>query len=402
VVGLAAGHYLSRAGADVTILERSSCGSGASAGNTGWITPALSTPVPAPGVVWQALRWLVKPDSPFLIRPRADWRFARWCWQFARNSREALYRNGLRALLALNAHTFGLYDELRASGLDFELHEAGLLIVAADEHRLADYQKTFRELAALGYGHDVAQLTGDELVAVEPALRRGLAGGLYAPAERHVRPETLTSALVSHLLSGGASILENVGVEALRPRRGAVWALETPTETLEFDKVILAGGAWTGLLLERLKTPLRLEAAKGYSVTSAGSGLAPSHAIYLAAEHVACSPFDDGLRFAGTLELAGLDLRLDARRIAAVRNAASRYLVDWEPVGTQLEWAGLRPLAPDGLPYIGGVPGHTGLYVATGHGMLGVTLAPATGFLLASAILEDELPAELIPFRLDR
>ena len=304
-------------------------------------------------------------------------------------------------MLALNERTFELYDELRASGVEFELHDTGLLLVARDEEHLAEYQALFRELAALGYHDEVAFLTGEELVGVEPALSRGLAGGIHAFAERHVRPETLTAGLVSDLRVRGATIIEHTEVAGVRPRRGDRWHLDTSSGGLEFDKVVLAGGAWTEQLLRGLRARLPLEAAKGYSLTSGGSGVTPSHALYFADAKVACSPFDGGLRIAGTLELAGLDLTLNARRLAALRRAASGYLDSWEPAGVQVEWAGLRPLAPDGLPYIGAVPHHPGLYVATGHGMLGVTLAPATGFFLASLLLEDAVPQELIPFRLD-
>jgi D-amino-acid dehydrogenase len=131
-------------------------------------------------------------------------------------------------------------------------------------------------------------------------------------------------------------------------------------------------------------------------------GTRPRHALYLGEARVGCSPYETGVRLAGTLELAGMDLGHNRRRLDAVARAAARYLRDWRPELPQLEWAGLRPLPPDGLPLIGPVPGRAGLFVATGHGMMGVTLAPSTGAALAPLILEDRLVPELRPFRIDR
>jgi D-amino-acid dehydrogenase len=147
---------------------------------------------------------------------------------------------------------------------------------------------------------------------------------------------------------------------------------------------------------------IRQEAAKGYSVTAEGEGTKPRLPLYFGEAKVGCSPFDGGVRLAGTLELAGIDLSVDRRRLDAVARSASTYLRDWRPVRPQLEWAGLRPLPADSLPLIGRAPGHPGLFVATGHGLLGVTLAPATGAALVPLVLEDRLVPELEPLRLDR
>ena len=166
--------------------------------------------------------------------------------------------------------------------------------------------------------------------------------------------------------------------------------------------MVLAAGAWTGRVLAPLGVKIRQEAAKGYSLTARGEGTRPRHALYLGEAKVGCSPFEDGVRLAGTLELAGIDLSPNRARLEAVARSATRYLRDWRPVASELDWAGLRPLPPDGLPLIGPVPGRDGLFVATGHGMMGVTLAPSTGAALAPLILEDRLVPELRPFRIDR
>jgi D-amino-acid dehydrogenase len=219
-----------------------------------------------------------------------------------------------------------------------------------------------------------------------------------------VRPESLIDGLVAYLRGASVELIEQAEVNALVPRRGggSGWKVMTTEAEIQADRVVVACGVWSSALLAKLGVRIPLEAAKGYSVTATGSGTRPLHALYLTEAKVGCSPFAGGVRLAGTLELTGIDLSLNRRRLDAILRAASVYLRDWSPQGLQSEWAGLRPLTPDGLPLIGSVPRVSNLYLATGHGMLGVTLAPATGEALAPLVLEDRLVPELAPFALDR
>jgi D-amino-acid dehydrogenase len=401
VIGLACAWYLQRGGADVVVLERDRVGQAASRGNAGWITPGLSNPIPAPGVVAQALRWAVQPDSPLLVRPRLDPAFLAWCWRFWRVSGRTPYLEGMRALLALNARTLELFDELQADGVDFEMHADGLLFLFLSDAALAEELEVLRELAREGYAGEATALSREEVKALEPAVGDRVSGGIHAPRERHVRPETLTAGLAAALRRGGADIRESTEVTGIE-RRGSAWRVRTADDEFDADRVVVAGGAWTGKVLAALGVRIAQEPAKGYSVTAMGEGTKPKLPLYFGEAKVGCSPFDGGVRLAGTLELAGVNLTIDRRRLGAVASSAATYLADWRPVRPDLEWTGLRPLPADSLPLIGRAPGHEGLFVATGHGMLGITLAPATGAALAPLVLEDRLVAELEPLRLDR
>jgi len=401
VIGLACAWYLRRGGADVVVLERDRCGEAASLGNAGWITPGISNPIPAPGVTAQALRWMGKRDSPFLLRPRLDPAFAAWLWRFWRSSSRDAYLRGMRALLALNARTLELYDGLRADGVEFEMHADGMLFLFLSAAALEEELEVLHELQREGYAGAVTRLTRSEAQARDPAIGDRVAGAIHAPSERHVRPETLTRGLAAALVAAGVEIREGAEVTTLT-RAGGGWRLGTGAGHLDADRVVVAGGVWTGRILAPLRVPVRQEPAKGYSVTAVGEGRAPLHTLYLGEAKVGCSPFEGGVRLAGTLELAGMDLRIDRRRLAAVARAAEAYMKDWRPLRPDLEWAGLRPLPADSLPLIGRAPGQDGLFVATGHGMLGVTLAPATGAALAPLVLRDELLEELEPFRISR
>jgi D-amino-acid dehydrogenase len=273
VIGLCAAHALAQAGAEVTVVERDRCGQAASLGNAGWVTPALSAPLPAPKLMGQSLRWMLKPDSPLLIRPRLSPSFMSWCWRFWRNSSPGRHRAGLEAILALNRRTLELFDALRANGVEFEMHSTGLVFVGLTEKVLSEELRVLSELGQAGYAGEIEALDRKALDLFEPALSDAVAGGLHAKDERYVRPETLTRGLAERLARIGVSLLENNEVRGLS-RRGR-WRVRTSVEELEADGVVIAAGAWTGRLLAPLGVGIRLEAAKGYSVTAIGRGTRP-------------------------------------------------------------------------------------------------------------------------------
>jgi D-amino-acid dehydrogenase len=402
VVGLCCAYELARAGADVTVVERDRCGGATSFGNAGWVVPSISAPMPAPGITAQALKMLFKTDGSLRLRPRLDPDFVRWCWRFWRNSTRERYEAGLNALLRLNEYTIQLYKDLRASGVEFEMHEKGLLIAALSEETMEEYAELLETAKAAGYAGEVELLEKEALVGVEPALSDAVAGAVYAKDDLHVRPDTLTSGLARYLVARDAQIVEDTEVHDLSPAGKGGWLVSTSREKLVADRVIVAGGMWSSELLAKLGVRIPLEAGKGYSVTASGSGIKPRHALKLAEPNVACSPFDEAVRISGIFELGGRDLSVNRRLLEGVLRSASVFLRDWVMDESRFEWAGMRPTTPDDLPLIGAIPGLEHLYVATGHGMLGVTLGPATGAAMAPLVLEDRTPSVLEPFRVDR
>jgi D-amino-acid dehydrogenase len=392
IIGLACGWSLARRGADVTVLERERCGQGASLGNAGWVTPGLSAPIPAPGVMRQAARWMLDRDSPLLVRPRGELSFLRWSVRFARSCRPSAHRAGTEATLALARDAEACFDLLRGEGVEFEMHTDGLLYLVRDEAALEPWVRAYDDLVALGFDGQIEPLSAAQVRDLEPAVG-GVAAGLLARRERHVRPDTVTAGLAADLIRRGAAIEEAVTVTALH-RAGDGWRVETRGGALEADRVVVAAGVWSRELLRAGGVDLPLEAAKGYSVTARGPEPGVGRPLYLTEAKVGASPFDDGsLRLAGTLELAGIDLALDTRRVGAVVRAARSYLPAWHLDGVRRDWAGLRPLTADGVPAVGQV--RPGLFVATGHAMLGVTLAPSTGEALAPAVLGEDQPTAL-------
>ena len=396
VIGLCSAYALARRGAAVTVIDRDRCGASTSSGNAGWVTPGLAAPVPAPGVVRQALRWMLDPESPFLVRPRLDPAFLAWGIRFWRAGSATRHRAGLRATLDLARPTTELFDALEADGVDFEMHRDGLLYLVRSAGAVESWRAMYDELAALGFDGQVELLDRDGVRALEPGVAGSVEAGLIARLERHVRPESLMSGLRRALLGHGVRIEEGAEVTELIALRDG-WRIRTAAGAIDADRVVVAAGVWSRELLAPLGLRLPLEAAKGYSITAPAGGGGPRHPLYLTEIKVGVSPFEGAVRLAGTLELAGLDLGVDHRRVRALARHTGDYLDGLDLDGGAVEWAGLRPLVADGLPVIGAVPGRPGLFVATGHHMLGITLGPATGEALAPLVLGDRLVDELVP-----
>ena len=401
VVGLACAWELRRRGVEVVVLERARVGAGVSRGNTGWVSPSLTYPLPGPGMLREGVRQLFTGGDAFVLRPRLDPAFLAWLWSFRRNCSNARFDRGIRALLALNRRTLELFDAYRDAGVAFEMHAAGLVVAARTPSGLDLYRRTFQRLRELGYeGGAIDELDAEGLVALEPALDRSrVVAGLHAHVDRFVRPEQLTVGLADRLRADGVEIREGCELRRLARTAGG-WALETSSGPLAAGRLVVAAGLPTAPLLRRLGVRLPLLGARGYSVTSPGRGTPPRHALYLAEAKLGLSPFEAGVRIAGVFELGASNADVSPAVGERLLTAARPYLAGWrpDPNGTVEAWAGLRPATPDGLPLIGALPGLDDIYIATGHGMLGVTLAPATANLLAPLVLEGRAAPELSPF----
>jgi D-amino-acid dehydrogenase len=352
-------------------------------------------------MVREGLRQLVTGGEAFVLRPRLDPGFVRWLWSFRRSCSQERFDAGVRALLALNERTLELFDTYRDEGVPFEMHTAGLVVAARTDAGLDTYRAIFRRLHELGYeGGSIDELDGAALAALEPALDADrVVAGLHAKVDRYVRPEQLTSGLADSLRTRGAEVREGAELTGLARRNGTV-VLETTVGEEVADRAVLAAGLPTAPLLRRLGVRVPLVGARGYSVMVTGRGEPPRHALYLAEAKLGLSPFAEGVRIAGVFELGARDTAAPPDAGARLLAAARPYLGGWQPDadGPVQAWAGLRPATPDGLPMIGALPGLEGVYLATGHGMLGVTLAPATAALLAPLVLEGRAASELAPF----
>jgi D-amino-acid dehydrogenase len=398
VIGLSTGYQLAKRGHRVVVLELGEPGAGCSSGNLGWTVPSLSEPLAAPGVRWESLRWMFKRDSPLYLDPRFVLSAPGWLWRFWRSCNQRDYLRGLEAMAALNRRTLELFDRLIDDGVRFERYRDGILFLYLTRGPLEAALREFVRLAELGLPAP-EELTREAVMALEPALSSRVAGGALAASEGHVRPETLCAGLLASLRARGGVVHSGVEVTgAVRRGTNRVVEVQSPSGAFAGDAFVIAAGAWSGRIARRFGFFLPVQAGKGYSVTVAEPAARPNRALYLYEPRVGLSPFAGAVRLGGTMELSGINTRIVPARVAAIRRAGAEFLPGSERGDVQVEWTGMRPLTPDGLPVIGRAPSFDNVYVATGHAMLGVTLAPVTGLVLAELITDGTSSIDLRAF----
>jgi D-amino-acid dehydrogenase len=408
VIGLSVGYYLSRAGAEVVLCERGSLGRGCTWGSAGWISPSESAPVVGPQAIRQALYSVGRPASPLYLRPTLDPGLYRWLLQAVRYCNSAAAARGLRAVAELGRPTFELYDELERAGLAADMTTHGLLHVFSRPRRAGRSLASVAVMRDYGYTVPDDLLTRTELRELEPTLSRRAEAGYLIGRERHIDPARLTAGLAGLARKSGAEIWEQAEMRRLDVTGRRVRALVTSNGPLPVASVILAAGASCGTLLRPLGIRLPLTAGKGYSFLRRLRTL-PGRPIHLGDIKVAVTPFARGLRIAGTMELSGNNETLRRSRAQAIARGTAQYFDGWDELGSDSTgrepeelWVGRRPLTPDGLPILDRVHPFENLFIATGHSMLGITLAPASGKALADYVLSGKRPELLEPFRLRR
>ena len=404
-IGLCTAYYLRKLGADPVLIESSKLGSGCSLGNAGWVFPSKSTPLAAPGLTLKSLKWMLRRDSPLHIKPSALPRLAPWLMRFRSFCNLADQKRGIAALAALNEATMERYDELAADGVQFEYSESGLLMAYHDFDEAEATRKEVELVAAAGVTSGTAschELNEAELYEREPMLRSGFRFGLFLDEGRHVRPESVTAGLASSLRASGVEIHEAVTATGFRSEKQRVTAIMTSKGDLEVDAVVLAAGAHTGSLSRMVGCPIPLVAGKGYSVTIEQPTNQLRQPLLLGGAMIGLSPFKGALRFAGTMELSGINRRMDATRVRSIRRQVSRAVDIPEASEGGRAWVGMRPIVPDSLPVMGKLPSRENVYVNTGHQMSGITLAPSSGWALAGLMLEGKAGVELEAFSAER
>lgn len=401
VSGLCCAYYLSRAGRDVVIVESNRVGSGSSFANGGWLCPAQAGPLPEPGLTLYGMRALIDHDSALYFKPGELPRLAPWLLRFRSYCNESDHARGTAAIAELGRDVFDLIDDMRADGIEFELHKQGMVFAA---QRAADARRELYKLAPMReHGYDLPDdiLTGDELHALEPSLSPAVTAGFLISQHWHVKADTLTTGLATVLRQRGVEILEGAEVFELVREGQRIAQVRTAAGSLDPETVILAAGAWTTPLAASVDLTLPMEPGKGYSF-SVQPSVMPRHAVLLVDVHVGCTPFADRLRIGGTMEFSGLNNRLDRRRINTIVAGARESFLPWRAPEIADEWTGMRPTMADGLPVIDRAGAFENMFIATGYGMQGVTLAPTAGRALAEMIVTGHRPPLLEPFRLDR
>ena len=391
IIGLACAHYLSRAGHHVTVVDQGRVGGGCSHGNCGHICASHVLPMTDPAALREGLVSLVRRDAPFKVRPQ--WRVPMlwWLLQFARRCTRRRMLEAARHQQTILESSRSEYAALVATGdIDGEWRGDGLLYVLRTNNGVnafADMDAMLRD----EFGVAATRLEGDQLPGFDPALRTGLAGAFHYPGDASVRPDALVRGWAASLRDCGVRFEENRRLTGVRARAGEVVGVETDSGPISADQYVIATGAWSARLASTLGTSLPLEPGKGYSLTMSRPDRCPKHPLLFPEHRVGVTPFRDGFRLGSMLELCGFDPSIPPGRIAQLVASARHYLVEPEGAEVRETWSGWRPITWDSLPIIGRMPRLGNVVLATGHHMLGMTMAPATGRLVAE-IVGDRTP----------
>lgn len=399
-IGLATALALVEAGRQVHVLDAGAVGAATSYGNCGTITPSHAPPLAAPGMIARALKWMLTPDAPLYIRPRLDPALWRWLLQFAQRCNTRHWQASAQACAALLGDARQRFDDwVERYALDCEFRSDGLDYVFADARRFAHYRHECNVLAQLGIQAEM--IDGADYVRQDPAFRAGIAGAIHFPGDAHLRPERYTAELARVLRARGAVIQAQCRVDAVVPdARGA--CVHTARGRLQAREVVIATGPWSPLLAAQLGLRLPVQAGKGYSITYSAPALMPRRPVVLKDRWVFVVPWRDRLRIGSTMEFSGHDTHLNPTRLAALERAASDYL--YAPAGPAVieRWYGWRPMTWDDVPVLGAVPGRPHVWLAAGHGMLGISMSTASGQLMADLITGRAPALDPHPYRAER
>ncbi len=387
ISGLFSAYYLLQEGCEVTIIERGSFLDGCSFGNAGMIVPSHIVPLAQPGMIARGMRWMLNSQSPFYVKPRLSGDLIKWGYLFWKNSTEKHVHYAIPHLRDLSLLSKELYQDL-ATQADFSFgwQEKGLLMLFKNAATLHEMRE--EATVANRSGIEAQLLSSGETQALEPNVQLAVEGSVFYPGDAHIHPNQLIADLVKFLRKKGVRFLENESVEDFVIQDKKITSVKTESGHHPFDELVISAGAWSSVLTRKLALSLPLQGGKGYSFLAKDlSDTMQIPAIMLEARTTA-TPMAGDVRFAGTLEIAGTDESVNMNRVRGIHNSIQQYYPDLAVDFPEKEnvWSGLRPCSPDGLPYIGRVRDYANLILATGHGMMGVSLGPATGKLVAEIV----------------
>ncbi|NJB70586.1 D-amino-acid dehydrogenase [Saonia flava] len=393
IVGLSCAYYLLKEDYNITIIDKSDLSGGASYVNAGYLTPSHIIPLASPGMMAKGIKWMFNSSSPFYMKPRLDLDFIKWAWSFNKSSSKANVEKAIPLIKDINLLSKELYTDLYDSGElgDFQLEKKGLLMLYKTEKE----GKHEKEVAkrAQDIGLEVKELLLSELNTLQPNLSNEILGAVHYECDAHTTPTEIMKKLKTYLKKQNVVFKINEEVQDFKLSGNQIKEIITDKGTYSADEIVLASGSWSQKLSQKIGLNISVQPGKGYRINVHRETPVKLPAVLMEAK-CAVTPMRGFTRFAGTMELSGINNKIRKERVAAIAQAASNYynnltITQEEKLEAQY---GLRPVSPDGLPYIGRTSKYNNLSIATGHAMMGWSLGPATGKLI-SEVLTNKKPS---------
>ena len=403
VIGLCTAYYLNKAGHEVILIDKGDLKHGTSFGNAGYISPSHFIPLASPGIVAKGLQWMLSSSSPFYIKPRLNMDLIRWALTFwKRSGKSTMERNipHLNTILHLSRElTSSIRNEL---GNQFRMEEKGCFMlyksILTEKHEI----ELAKEAAALNI--ETRIFNAKEIQAMEPEVEVNVRGGVLYPIDAHLHPGDLMQTIHNHLQASGVQFQLETTITGFEKQGRKVSKVLTDKGDFSGDEVVLATGSWLPVTSRDLGIDLLLQAGKGYSMTFDAVEKNLHYPAILVDDRVAMTPMGADLRMGGTMEISGIGSPMLMKRVQAIFKAAKNYYPDLpvEFPAQEKIWHGLRPLSPDGLPYIGRHSKYDNIVMAGGHAMLGLSLAAATGKLVEELVSGIDTSIDISAFNVER
>lgn len=399
IIGLCTAYYLQKEGHHVTVIDKSQMNSGASYVNAGYLTPSHIIPLAAPGMISKGIRYMFDSSSPFYMKPRLEYDFLKWAWAFKKSSTAKKVERAIPHIRDINLFSRDLFDEIKASGElgQFHYERKGLLMYYQTQKEGDHEIKTAQRAAEMGLQSDVLDAEG--IKKVEKGIEINALGAVHYHCDAHTTPTVLMQKLQGYLPKVGVKIIKECEVSDFEFSGGRILAVTTQDYHYEADEIVLAAGSWSSNLSKKLGLKILLQAGKGYRIDVADETGITMPAILLDAK-MAVTPMQGYTRFAGTMEFSGINNTIRKERVEAIAKGAASFFngLNINTADKNNAQCGLRPVSPDGLPYIGRIPSISNLILATGHAMMGWSLGPATGKLVSQLISEKKPTLDISPY----
>ncbi|NII82206.1 MULTISPECIES: NAD(P)/FAD-dependent oxidoreductase [unclassified Pedobacter] len=403
IVGLTSAYYLQKKGYEVTVLDKGDITDNCSFGNAGMIVPSHFVPLAAPGMIKQGIRWMFDSKSPFYVRPSLNGNLINWGLKFMKHATAKHVNQSAAPLRDLSLLSKKLYESLaKEPDFEFELTNNGILAFYKTEK--AGEEEAHLATRAIELGLDMAVLTADECRALQPDLKLDVLGAVHYRCDAHLYPTKLMNALLKYLLNNGVKIERGRAVDKIEVAGNRITKVFTGNTAWEADQYVLATGSWSPAVAKMADVKISLMPGKGYSFMEPEPQQRLTIPALLCEARVAITPMNGQIRYGGTMELDKINTRINMQRVKGIVESVPAYFPDLKPALPSEKdiWYGFRPSSPDGLPYIGRSKKRENLIIATGHGMMGLSLGPATGLLVSQIVSGMTTDLKIEPFAVVR
>ncbi len=403
IIGLSCAYYLQKEGYQVTIIDRGNITDSCSFGNMGYVSPSHFVPLASPGIISQGLKWMLSSTSPFYIKPRLNLDLMQWGYHFWKSSTaEMVQKNGphINDILQMSRR---LINEMRTDiGDTFEMEEKGCLMMCRQQKTL-DHEFHLADEAEK-FGLKVERLNKDQVQQLEPTVELNVAGAVLFKDDCHLNPGKLMATLKKYLDNNGVQFQDNTTVTGFEKSNNKITAIITDKGKFDCGEIVLAPGSWLPVVAKMMGIKILLQGGKGYSYTYRGVENNIKYPAILVDGRCALTPWGNQLRIGGTMEISGLNSKVLVKRMKGVYDSVINFYpgLKIEIPSADKIWNGLRPVSPDGLPYIDRATGFDNVVIAGGHAMLGVSEATGTGKLVTDLIQHNTSKIDTSAFKANR